>query len=161
MREVIRIDIMPEGSLSVSVPVSVPDVAEAAVMISNGTALSDASLFAESLLSLNLNGDALADAEMQEDLTCKSAVRRDSAGNIRTHTLQVGIEAGGAIVKAKERGLNNNDFHLVLTTVSGIRYLVHGLPNTCAFSTDEQKGSTDRMSIKVTVQSMSGFMEIQ
>ncbi len=160
MQDVVRIDIMPEETLKVSVPFNLQDVAEAVVRMSDDTALTDAKLFTDSLLSLNLNGDALADAEMQEGLTHKPTERRESAGIIRTHTLQAGIETGFDVIRTKEHALQENDFHIVLTTEDGTRYLAYGLPNTSQFSIDEQMGSSAKMTVKVTLQSMSGFIVI-
>ena len=161
MAEVTRIDIMPMETLKVSVPFAVPNIAQAQVTMANGTALTDAVLFTNSLLSLNLGSDALADAEMQEGLTHKSTEKRDSAGIICTHTLQVPIESGFQAVRAKERALQDSDFHIVLTTVSGVRYLAYGLPNTSQFSIDDQMGEIAKMTIKATVQSASGFIKIE
>ena len=64
MQDVIRIDFMPVTALKVSVPFNVPNITSAIVTMSDNAALSDTELYTDSLLSLNLNGDALADAEM-------------------------------------------------------------------------------------------------
>lgn len=160
MQDVIRIDIMPVGTIKVSVPYNVPNLSEAQVTMANGTALTDAKLFIDSLLSLNMGSDAQADAEMQEGLTHKADERRDIAGIIHTHTLQVPIESGFQTIRNKENALQQTDFHIVLTTAGGTRYLAYELPNTCQFAIDEQMGQTAKMNIKAAVQSMSGFIKI-
>ena len=161
MAEVTRIDIMPTGALKVSVPNNVPNQSEAEVTMADGTALTEAKLFTDSLLSLNLGSDAPADAEMQEGLTHKSAEKRDSAGIIRTHTLQVPIESGFQAIRDKEKALQDVDFHILLTTVNGNRYLAYELPNSSQFSIDDQMGQTAKMTVKATVQSLSGFIRIE
>ena len=160
MADVIRIDIMPTEALKVSIPYNVPNIAEAQVTMANGSELTNARLFADSLLSLNLAGDALADAEMQAGFTYKPTPKRSSAGVVYTHSPQVPIESGFQTIRAKERALQDSEFHIVFTTVSGDRYLVYGVTNTCQFSIDDQIGESAKMTIKPTVQSMSGFVKI-
>lgn len=161
MQDVVRIDIMPQTALRISVPFNVPDVSAAQVTMSDGTALSDGSLFTGSLLSMDFTGDVLTDAEMQEGLSHKVSEKQSAAGMIRTHTLQVPIEAGYQAIAIKERALHDTDFHIVLTTVDGVRYLAYGLPGTSQFSIEEQKGQTAKMTVKATLQSASGFIRIE
>lgn len=160
MQDVVRIDIMPVETLKVNVPFNLPDVAEAVVTMADDSPLTDAGLFMESRLSMAETGTALADAEMQDGLSHKVSEKRDSAGTIHSHTLQVPIESGFQAIRIKEGALHETDFHIVLTTAEGTRYLAYGLPNTSQFSIDDQKGQTSKMTIKATVQSMSGLIKI-
>ena len=174
MEDVVRIDIMPMTALKVSVPFNVQNITEAVVTVlkyENGApvyadgepvyvSIDEEKLFAARLLSLNLGSDAIADAEMGEGTTHKVTEKRDTAGIVRTHTLQVPIEVGFQAVRQQQNALQQTDFHIVLTTCDGTRYLAYGLPNTSQFTIDDQKGETAQMTVKAVVQSMSGFVKI-
>ena len=160
MQDVTRIDIMPQTALKVSVPFGVPNITEAAVTMSDNSALTDAKLYIDSLLSLNLSGDATVDAEMGEGTTHKVTEKRDAAGIVRTHSLQIPVEVGFQTVRQQQKALQQTDFHIILTTYDGTRYLAYALPNTCQFVIDDQMGETVQMTAKVTAQSMSGFVRI-
>lgn len=160
MQDVIRIDFMPVTALKVSVPFNVPNITSATVTMSDDAVLSDTELYTDSLLSLNLNGDALADAEMGEGLAHKVTDKMEMAGIVRTHTLQIPIDIGFQEVRQQQNALHQTDFHIVLTTYDGTRYLAYALPSTSQFTIEDQMGQQALMTVKATVQSMSGFIKI-
>ena len=160
MQEVIRIDFMPVTTLKISKPFALRNLTDVSVTMSDNSALTDEKMFAASLLSLNMTGDATADAEMQEGVSHKVTEKRELIGISRTHTLQIPIESGFETVRTKEEGLHGTEFHVILTTYSGVRYLVYGLPNTSQFLVDEQMAQNTTMTVKATIVSMSGFIRI-
>jgi len=160
MQEVVRIDFMPMAALKIEIPFSVPNITSAEITMADGSELTDMGLYAESLLSLNMSGDGLADAVLDEGTTARVSEKDEMAGTVRTHTLQMPIEIGFQTIREKEAALKAADFHIVLTTYSGDRYLAYGLPGSSAFSIEEQKAQAAQMSVKASVQSMSGFIKI-
>ena len=161
MHEVVRIDIMPQTALAVGVPFNLRNITSTAVTMSDTSALTDARLKAASLLSLNLTGDAMADAEMKEGgASHKPTEKREAAGIVRTHALTVAIETGMQTVKEKEKALQETDFHMVLSTYGGERWMAYGLPGTSQFTIDEQAGQSAQMTVKAVVMSMSGLIRI-
>ena len=52
------------------------------------------------------------------------------------------------------------DFNIIAYTVNGTRYLCYALPNTSKVSLDDQMGSSASMTVKASVNSMSGFIKI-
>ena len=160
MQDVVRIDIMPTTELKVSIPLNVPNITSATVTMSDDSALTDAKLFAASLLSLGTDGGNLADAEIGDGVSHKTTEKREAAGVVRTHTLQVPIEFGFQTIKDKEQSLQEIQFHIVLTTCNGERYLSYSLPESCQFDIDGQMGQTAKMSVRATLQSMSGLIKI-
>ena len=160
MDDVVRIDIMPMTALKVGVPFNVQNITEAVVKMADDTSLTNAKLYTDSLLSLNLGSDELTDAEMGEGVSHKVTEKRDMAGIVRTHTLQIPVELGFQAVRNKQKALQQTDFHIVLTTYDDSRYLAYALPNTCQFTIDDQMGQTVQMTAKAVVQSMSGFVRI-
>lgn len=161
LQEVVRIDFMPVTALKIATPFAVRNITEVGVRMSDNTTLTDARLKAASLLSLNMSGDATVDAEMQEGATHKVTEKRELAGIFRTHTLQIPIESGFDTIRAKEASLHETEFHVILTTYGGIRYLVYGVPNTSLFLIDDQLAEDTPMSIRATLVSMSGVIHIQ
>lgn len=160
LQDVVRIDFVPPTALKIGIPFSIPNITSLAVTMSDDSALTDAKLFSASLLSLNTTGDATADAEMQESTSCKVAQKRVVAGMVRTHSVQAAIEVGFQTIREKESALHAADFHFVLTTADGIRYLAYALPGSTSFSMEEQMGAASQMSVKASVQSMSGLIRI-
>ena len=160
MDDVVRIDIMPMTALKVSVPFGVQNITEAVVKMSDNSALTDEGLFGGSLLSVSMTGDGRTDAILGDGTTHKVSEKRDVAGIVRTHTLQVPIDVGFLTVRERQKALQQTDFHIILTTYDGTRYLAYALPNTCQFTIDDQMGETAQMTVKASVQSMSGFIRI-
>lgn len=160
MQEIVRIDFMPTNELVVSIPSGVPNLTQASVTLANSVAITDDGLKDKSFLSLNLTGDSTVDAEMQPSLTHKVTEKRETAGVVRTHTLQVPIEAGFEAVREKESPLLDQDFYILLKDMEDNRYLVYSLPGSCKFAFDDQKGQTSTMTLKVTVESLSGLIKI-
>jgi len=161
MQEIVRIDFMPVAALKVAVPFAKRNLTEVGVTMANNDALTDARLKAASLLSLNMAGDATADAEMQEGASHTPTRKRELMGTVFTHTLQIPIESGFDTIRTKEAALQTADFHIVLTTYGGERYLLYEVPNTSQFSVEETTAQNTKMSIKTTVVSMSGIIRIQ
>lgn len=160
MQDVVRIDFMPTDAIKVGIPFNVQNITETTVTMDDDEALTDIGLYTDSLLSLNLSGDATVDAEMKEGLSHKVTEKREVAGVVRTHTLQIPIEVGFQTIRQQQPALQQNDFHIILTTDGGERYLAYALPNTCQFSIDDQMGQQAQMNLKAVVQSMSGFVKI-
>ena len=161
MQEIVRIDFMPTTALKIAAPFAVRNLTEIGVTMSNNDAITDAKLKAASLLSLNMNGDATVDAEMQEGASHKVTEKRELMGTVRTHTLQIPVESGFGTIRTKDAGLQEADYNVVLTNRDGERYLLYGVPNACQFSIDESTAQNTTMNLKATLVSMSGPIRIQ
>lgn len=159
-REIVRVDIMPTTALKVSIPFNVQNITNAVVTMADDSELTDAKLFIDSLLSLKMADDGTVDAEMQDGVSYKMTEKRDIAGMVRTHTLQIPIESGFDVIRVKEAALQHAEFYVVLTTGDGSRYLLYSVPNTSQFSVEEQIAQNVTMSVKVSLQSMSDIIRI-
>ena len=160
MQDVVRIDFMPTTALKIGIPFKIPNITSVVVTMSDDSALTDAKLFAASLLSLSMSGDGPTDAIPMDNISHKVTEKREMAGIVRTHTLQMGVDIGFQTIREKEAALHETDFDIVLTTYDGDRYLVYSLPNSGQFTIDDQMGQSAQMNVKATVQSMSGFIKI-
>lgn len=161
MQDVNRIDIMPVTALKINVPFNVHNIASAVVTMDNDDPLTNSALHSNSLLSLGLIKDDTTDVEMEEGLSCSSKEKIELAGNTWTHTLQLFIEAGFQIIRERLNSLKSSDFHVVMTTCEGTRYLLYSLPNTSNFSVDDKMGQMAQMKVNIVVQSMSGIVLVQ
>lgn len=159
MRDIVRIDFMPQEELKVGVPFNVPNITEVSVSMINNDSLTDARLKAKSLLSLSLSGDDTVDAEMQS-VSNKESEKRETQGVMRTHTLQIPIESGFDTIRAKEPSLLERDFCLVLKDAGENRYLIYSIPGGSLFATEAQEGQSASMTVKATIQSYSGIIKI-
>lgn len=159
MRDIVRIDFMPQEELKVGVPFNVPNITEVSVSMINNDSLTDARLKAKSLLSLSLSGDDTVDAEMQS-VSNKESEKREKQGVMRTHTLQIPIESGFDTIRAKEPSLLEKDFCLVLKDAGENRYLIYSIPGGSLFATEAQEGQSASMTVKATIQSYSGIIKI-
>lgn len=159
MRDIVRIDFMPQEELKVGVPFNVPNITEVSVSMINNDSLTNARLMAKSLLSLSLSGDDTVDAEMQS-VSNKESEKRETQGVMRTHTLQIPIESGFDTIRAKEPSLLERDFCLVLKDAGENRYLIYSIPGGSLFATEAQEGQSTSMTVKATIQSYSGIIKI-
>lgn len=159
MRDIVRIDFMPQEELKVGVPFNVPNITEVSVSMINNDSLTNARLMAKSLLSLSLSGDDTVDAEMQS-VSNKESEKRETQGVMRTHTLQIPIESGFDTIRAKEPSLLERDFCLVLKDAGENRYLIYSIPGGSQFATEAQEGQSTSMTVKATIQSYSGIIKI-
>ena len=160
MQGVTRIDFMPRTALKVALSFNIPDLTEAIVTMSDDEDLTEEAMYAESLLSLNLTGGDTVDAVMEENISHKVTERRELMGVLRTHTLQLLVDLGSMAVKEQLKALQHTDFHIVLSTCGGDRYLAYALPNSSQFGADDQMGQSAQMNVKAVLQSVSGLIRI-
>lgn len=156
--DVARIDFVKRSGLSVGVPFGVPNLAEVSVGEPTSGSV---------LLKVGLSATHTWNAEQVDmDATFRDAVQhkvtegRESAGIVRTHTVQIPIEHGFQTVRKNEKDLQQGDFYIIIYTMDGTRYLAYTLPNTSQFAVEEQMGSSATMTVKATVKSMSGLVRI-
>lgn len=157
MQDVVRIDFVPVAGTTTAIPFSVANI----------STMQAPSPMAASLLTLGLAWDYLdgqtqrqADAIIAEAPSHKVSESREAAGIIRTHSLQVPILQGFQTIRSKESALQNAEFYVILTTLSGVRYMAYTLPNTSQFAIDDQMGESATMTVKVTLRSLSGLIRL-
>lgn len=164
MSDVVRVDIVPSSGTTLPTPFAVPNLVEMEGQYPNPYPLPkkwDGAVFADSLLTLAVYYDSGIDATIKSNSTFKVTSAREAAGIVRTHTLQMPINRGYQSVRKKEADLQGIDFYLILTTYSGMQYLIYSLPNTSQFSIEEQMGESGTLTVKATVKSMSGVIQLK
>lgn len=157
--DIARIDFVKRSGLSVAVPFNVPNLAE--LSLTNEPTAENVPLKVGMSATHTWNLTTVnMDATFRDTVQHKVTESREAAGIVRTHTLQIPIEHGFHTVREKENALQNGDFHIIIYTMDGTRYLAYTLPNTSQFAIEEQMGSSATMTIKATVRSMSGLIMI-
>lgn len=158
---VVRVDIIPANGSTFPIPFAVQNIASMSGQYPTPSPLPAGwASFATALLTMALTHKDGVDATMQEGVSHKSASSRETCGIVRTHTLQVPVDNGFQTLRQKEASLQNVDFHILLTTYDGTQYLAYGLPNSSQFALEETQGDSPVMTVKVSVKSMSGFIQL-
>jgi len=145
---IVRVDIIPCSECNIPVPFSVPDITE----IGQCT-------FGSPALTISSTGDA--DAVFDTAPTLKNTEKTESAGRVRTHELSVPVSAGFEAVRKASAVLSGIDFYILWTTVGGKRYMAYTLPNTSVISLEDQMAEVTAQTLKCTVKSMSGIIEVK
>lgn len=148
LTDVIRVKLVPASACSFAVPFQI------------GGLTSISGTIGEAALQLSYSADDSDEGEYESAPTLKQTERREPAGTIVSHELQVPVTAGFSDVRRAVADLQHEDFHLVLDTSDGESYLCYALPNTSQVLMDEQ-GVSNTATVKVTLQSMSHCILIQ
>ena len=108
-------------------------------------------------LGLNLNGQM--NGELDNTPSMKQSEKRMPSGIVVSFEFQLPIIYGFDSTRTAAKAINTKDFHVVLTTDEGSRYLCYALPNTSSLLLDEQ-GVNSELTVKVALQSMSHAIAI-
>lgn len=154
--DVVRIDLVPAAECKLPVPMQVSGLVEMTVAdLDQWQPQQATAALAAALLSLSYSVDDGDDGELDTPPVLKQTEKRHAAGIIVTHDMQVpltfGFQATREAVALVQR---TGDFHAVLTTQGGERYLLYSLPNTSSVTLDEQ-GLNQQAVCKISLQSMS------
>lgn len=154
--DVVRIDLVPASECQLPVPMQVSGLVEMTVPgMSQWQPQQAIAALGAARLSLSYSVEDGDDGELDTPPTLKQQEKRVAAGIVVSHDLQVpltfGFQATREAVALVQR---SGDFHAVLTTQGGDRYLLYSLPNTSAVTLDEQ-GLNQQATCKIALQSMS------
>jgi len=153
--DVIRIDIVPASRCDIAVPFQEP-VTETAGTKTVGNDVVDR--IGQPALTVAYTIDADEEAEGQAENDELASLSQDdkyeAAGVVVTHTLKVPVIAGFESVRTSVNALHGTDFHIVLHTADGSRYLCYALPGSCNIRLQES-GTLTSMTVNATLQSMS------
>ena len=63
-------------------------------------------------------------------------------------------------VRQAQLTIEGADFHVVLQTADGTRFLLYSLPNTARATVEEQFAQEQKQTVKVSMQSMSNMIKL-
>lgn len=142
LADIVRVKLIPASACSFPIPFQI-----GGITTMSGT-------LGQAALELSLAASEGDDGEYETAPVLKQTERREAAGTIVQHELQVAVTAGFSDVRRAVADVQHKDFHLVLVTSDGDQYLCYALPNTAQVLMDEQ-GVGNTATVKVTLQSMS------
>lgn len=147
LNDIIKVELVLASACAFSVPFSIPKISTI------GGTVGSASL---KVAASAQEGD---DGEYEQQPVLKQQDKREAAGTLVQHSVQVAVTAGHADVRSKVAALQYKDFNVVLTTQDGLRYLIYSLPATSQVMIDEQ-GVDDTLTLKITSQSLNRIIRI-
>lgn len=152
LNDVVRIELVPASLCDMAIPFNVSGISSmSGTKIVSGQTVSRIGAAVLTFAYTSQDGD---EGEYESAPTLKQMPKRLSAGIVYTHDLQIVVSAGFQTTYEAVCALKSVDFHVVMTTQSGERYISYSLPNTSSVTMEEQ-GVDTNATVKVSLQSMS------
>lgn len=148
LEDIVEVSFYLASNVNCSVPFGVPGVNEMTATISG-----------DPVLTISVTASDDADAVM-ETPSLKVSEKREAAGLLRSHDLQINVEQGFDAVKQAADGLSGADIAAVLKDYDGNRYIIHALPNSTLYSYEDGRGSSHTGKVKFTAQSLSHLVKL-
>ncbi|MBR6275931.1 MAG: hypothetical protein IKR31_03230 [Prevotella sp.] len=155
--DVVRVDLVLASECDMSVPFQVSGLTTMASTKTEGGATVDR--IGAALLSLAYNVQDGDDGEISEPPVLKQTEKRVKAGIVVSHDLQVPVTAFFEATRIAVNLLHTKDFHVILTTHGGDRYMLYSVPNSSEVLLDEQDVN-QKSTVKVSLQSMSHVIRL-
>lgn len=149
LEDIVEVSFYLASNVSCSVPFGVPGVDEMSATISGNP-----------VLTISVTGGDNVDAVMVTP-TLKVTEKREVAGLVRNHDLQINVEQGFDAVKQAADRLSGEDVVAVLKDYDGNRYIIHALPNTSLYSYEDGRGSSHTGKVRFTAQSLSHLVKMR
>jgi hypothetical protein len=92
--------------------------------------------------------------------TLKVTEKPQAAGYLRQHDLTIPTRGDYEKVRQARGRLAGVDFHVVLRTLAGTRFLLYSPPNSSTVSVEDQFGQDSKQTVKVSLQSMSSMIRL-
>lgn len=154
--DVVRADFVLASECDLPIPFQIAVTEMAGTKTESGQTVDRIGAAKLSLAYAVQDGD---DGEIDSPPVLKQSDKRQAAGIIVSHDLQISVTAGFEATRVAVESLQTRYFHVVLTTTDGTRYLLYSLPNTSLLLLDEQDVN-QKSTVKVTLQSMSHVIRL-
>lgn len=154
LNEVIHIELVPSANCSLTIPFNVGELTDMPGM--NGTT----DRIGTPSMVIDVNEVEGCAGILDSAPTLKTTEKPQAAGYLRQHDLSIPIMADYEEVRKARASLNGVDFHVILKTAAGTRFLLYALPNTSQVSVEDQFGGDAKQTVKVSLQSMSAMIRL-
>lgn len=154
--DVVRVDLVPASDCDLAVPYQRTVTKTPATKTVNGETVSR---IGAALLSVAFNVQDGDDGLMEDSPKLVQTPKTEKAGLIVTHTLEVPVFGGFETTAIAAKLLHRRDFHVVLTTDSGERYLLYSLPGSSECLLKGQGVKTES-TLNVTLRSASHVIRL-
>lgn len=126
--DVVRVDLVLASECHFPVPFQVAMTTMAGTMVVNGGTVDCVGAASLSVAYNVQDGD---DGLMEDAPKLTRTPKTTATGLVNTLTLEVPIAGGFEATRQAAELLHRRDFHVVLTTADGTRYLLYALPGSC------------------------------
>lgn len=147
LNEVTHVELIPASACTIPVPPMANSVTEL-----NGCTFGTAAM----VIDINDNYAGTMDSAP----TLKTTEKAQAAGFLRQHELSVPVRGDFVKVRQAQLTIEGIDFHVVLQTADGTRFLLYSLPNTARATVEEQFAQEQKQTVKVSMQSMSNMIRL-
>ncbi len=156
LKDVVRVMLVPASVCEMAVPFMVPGITSMAGTKTVDNTTTDRIGAAALTLALAPSEavDSTDDAEMDDSPVLKQQDSRGTSGIAVKHELSIGIRDGFDAVASAINSLSYIDFHVVLITDDGAKYLLYSVPNGSQASFSET-GIGQEGTLKIEVESCS------
>ena len=148
LNEVTHVEIVRAADCSLPIPFNIGELTEM-----NGCEIGAA------VMTIDVT-DGTGDGTILSAPVLKTTEKPQAAGYLRQHDLQIPVGYGYEEIRRKKGLLAGIDFHAILRTQAGTEFLLYALPNTSAVSVEDQLGTEQKQTVKVSMMSMSNMVRI-
>jgi len=149
LNEVTHVELIPASACTIPVP----------PMANSVTELSGCT-FGTAAMVIDINDNDNYAGTMDSAPTLKTTEKAQAAGFLRQHDLSVPVRGDFVKVRQAQLTIEGADFHVVLHTADGTRFLLYSLPNTARATVEEQFAQEQKQTVKVSMQSMSNMIRL-
>ena len=150
LNEVTHVELVAASACTIPVP-------------SNAKALAELSgcTIGSAMMVIDSNDNDSYTGVLDSAPTLKSSQKDQVGGRLRQHSLSVSVRYNYNKVRKAVDTLQGVDFHVILRTTDGIRYLLYSLPNTSSVTVEDQFGAAEpKQTVKVSLQSLSNMIQL-
>ena len=158
LNKVCHVELVPVANCNLAVPANADPKTEMSGTYTEGGVTKDR--IGQPAMVIDLNDIEDYAGVLDSAPSLKTSMKMQMAGYLRQHDLT--IPTRGDYIKVRKAGdrLLGMDFHVVLRTLEGTRFLLYSLPNSPTVSVEDQFGSESKQTVKVSLQSMSNMIKL-
>lgn len=158
LNEVCHVELVSAANCNLAVPANADPQTEMSGTYTDGGVTKDR--IGQAAMVVDVNEVENYAGVLDSAPSLKTSLKTQAAGFLRQHDLT--IPTRGDYIKVRQAGdsLLGVDFHVVLRTLVGTRFLLYSLPNSPTVSVEDQFGSDSKQTVKVSLQSMSNMIKL-
>lgn len=158
LNEICHVELVPAAACDLAVPFSVSELTQTVGTKQVGGETVDR--IGTPVMVIDVSDNADYQGVLDSAPTLKTTEKPQAAGYLRQHDLSVPTRGDYEKVREARGRLAGVDFHVVLRTLAGTRFLLYSLPNSSVVSVEDQFGSDSKQTVKVSLQSMSNMIRL-
>ena len=158
LNEVCHVELVPAANCNLAVPANADPQTEMPGTYTDGGVTKDR--IGQAVMVIDVNDVENYAGVLDSAPSLKTSMKTQTAGYLRQHDLTIPTRGDYMKVRKAGNSLLGVDFHVVLRTLAGTRFLLYSLPNSSTVSVEDQFGSDSKQTVKVSLQSMSNMIKL-